>query len=271
VGGTEVTSWETIDYELSDDVSRIYLNRPHSLNAVIPQLVEDLSEALEQVLLDRARAVLLSGRGRAFCAGQDLKQINEAVLGMEARAYLSTMQDVCRRMRSLPCAVIGAVRGYALGIGFEFALSTDMIVAAEDAQFGFPEVEVGLSLTGGATRQLPLTVGPARARELVLLGRRISAEEAKDLGLVNRVVATDKLEDEALSLALNLRDRPPLALVLARKALELGPGSDIETTYELEISHAMATLASEESSRAAEEFSRRKSTSGEGTGGQQGS
>jgi enoyl-CoA hydratase/carnithine racemase len=250
-----------VEYELRDGIARVRLNRPHKLNAVTPRLVEELCRALDAAARDEAGAVVLSGRGRAFCAGHDLRHEEPPVDEAEERRRLQRLQDVTRKIRRMPGAVVAAVHGYALGAGCEFALCSDLILAARTAQFGFPEVGVGLGITGGMSHVLPLTVGLARARELVLLGERFDAARALDLGLVNQVVEDDELEEVALEVARTLRDRPRTALKLAKYALDGGAQSDIDEAYEVEVTNAMTLHRSADARRAEEAFRERTSRS----------
>src|SRR5580700_657597 len=204
-----------VDYELDQAIARVYLNRPHRLNAVVPELTAELAAALRRAGDDGARVVVLAGRGRAFCSGHDLKEPVPPETVLATRLRVEAIQDVTRAIRSFPGPVVAAVHGYALGAGCEFALGCDLVVAAQDAWFGFPEVSVGLSVTGGISRLLPLLVGPLRAKELVLLGERFDAAAARDLGLVNRIAPAGQHESVAAELAGRLRDLPPLALTLA--------------------------------------------------------
>lgn len=255
----------TVDYEQSDGIARIYLNRPYRLNAVVPQLVEELCRALDAAAADGVGATILAGRGRAFCVGADLKHQGPHLTEEQQRRQLQRIQDVTRKIRRAPCAVISAVHGYALGAGCEFALCSDLVIAAETARFGFPEVSVGLGVTGGVSHVLPVTVGLARARELVLLGEQFEAERAERLGLINRVVAEEELEEVALEMARELRDRPRTALVLAKFALDRGAQSGIEAAYEVEINNALMVRRSDDARRAAEAF-RERSDARRGSG-----
>jgi enoyl-CoA hydratase/carnithine racemase len=243
-----------VDYEVADGIARVHLNRPHRLNAVVPRLVEDLCDALDAAADDNVGAVVLSGRGRAFCSGHDLRHKEPPVPETERRRRLQRVQDVTRKIRRAPYPVIAAVHGYALGAGCEFALCSDLVVASRSAEFGFPEVDVGLSVTGGISHVLPLAVGLARAKELVLLGERFGAERAERLGLVNWVVEPDELEGVALEKASKLRDRPFLARALAKYALDRGAQAGIDAAYEVEVDHALMTTRSDDVARAAELF-----------------
>jgi 2-(1,2-epoxy-1,2-dihydrophenyl)acetyl-CoA isomerase len=234
-----------VEYELADAVARIYLNRPHRLNAVVPELTAGLVAAIGQAGRDGARVVVLAGRGRAFCSGHDLKEELAPETVLATRLRVEQIQEVTRAIRRFPGPVIAAVHGYALGAGCEFALGCDLVVAAEDAQFGFPEVSVGLSVTGGISRLLPLLVGPVRAKELLLLGERFGAARALELGLVNQVAPAGEHEKVAAEIAARLRDRPALALALAKQALDRGAESALEEAMAAEVDFAALTVAPE--------------------------
>ena len=232
-----------VDYELTESVAWIRLNRPQRLNAVVPELTAGLVTAFARAGRDGARVVVLAGRGRAFCSGHDLKEQLPPETMLATRRRVDQIQEVTRAIRRFPGPVIAAVHGYALGAGCEFALGCDLVVAAEDAQFGFPEVSVGLSVTGGISRLLPLLVGPVRAKELLLLGERFGAARALELGLVNRVAAAGQHEQAAADMAVRLRDQPALALALAKQALDRGADSALEEAMATEVDLAALTVA----------------------------
>jgi 2-(1,2-epoxy-1,2-dihydrophenyl)acetyl-CoA isomerase len=234
-----------VDYELTESVARVHLNRPHRLNAVVPELTAGLVAAFNRARDDGARVVVLAGRGRAFCSGHDLKEQLPPETVLATRLRVEQIQDVTRAIRRFPGPVIAAVHGYALGAGCEFALGCDLVMAAEDAQFGFPEVSVGLSVTGGISRLLPLLVGPVRAKELLLVGERFGAARALELGLVNQVTAAGEHEQAAAALAARLRDRPPLAMALAKQALDRGADCALEEALAAEVDFAALTVATE--------------------------
>ncbi|RSN23310.1 enoyl-CoA hydratase [Amycolatopsis sp. WAC 04169] len=241
----------TVDYALDDGIAVIWLNRPERLNAVVAELVDDLLEALDAAAKSEARAVVLAGRGRAFCAGHDLK---EPTPEGDSRPRLDRLQDVTRRLRGLRQPVIAAVHGYAIGAGAEFAMGCDLILAAEDAMFAFPEVSLGLSVTGAASRLLPLLVGPLKAKELLLLGERVSGAEAHELGLVNATAPADDLMDTALAWAARIAAHPAAAATMAKRALDSGIDSSLDAALELEVSHALITEHSAEVAASSEAF-----------------
>ncbi|MGB3014998.1 MAG: enoyl-CoA hydratase/isomerase family protein, partial [Candidatus Nanopelagicales bacterium] len=213
---------ECVSYSSNGPVASVHLDRPNRLNAVVPALVDEILAAFERARADEVRAIVLAGRGRAFCAGHDLKEPAPVEDEAAARQRLQRIQDVTRAIRSFPGPVIAAVHGYALGAGAEFALGCDLVVAGQDARFGFPEVGVGLSVTGGISALLPRTVGSVRAKELLFLGEHLSADDAYRLGLVNRVVPAGTQEQAAHELAQRLAAQPPAALALAKSLLDHG-------------------------------------------------
>ncbi|WET78762.1 enoyl-CoA hydratase/isomerase family protein [Amycolatopsis sp. QT-25] len=244
----------TVDYATDDGIAVLWLNRPERLNAVVAELIDDLLEALDAAARSDARAVVLAGRGRAFCAGHDLK---EPTPEGDSRRRLDRLQDVTRRLRGLRQPVIAAVHGYAIGAGAEFAMGCDLILAAEDAVFAFPEVSLGLSVTGAASRLLPLLVGPLKAKELLLLGERVSGTKARELGLVNATLPADDLMDTALAWAARIAAHPAAAATMAKRALDSGIDGSLDAALELEVSHALITEHSAEVAASAEAFRNR--------------
>jgi enoyl-CoA hydratase/carnithine racemase len=215
------------------------LNRPHRLNAILPELLEDLVAALQAADSDASvRAVVLTGAGRAFCAGDDLKDF-DAQTADEAstRAYIERIQDVTRAIMLGSKPVIGAIRGWAVGGGLEWVINCDFAVAAVGTRFFFPEISLGVFVTGGVTLLLPRLVGLQRARELILLGERFDAAQAHAWGLVWKVVPDGELMTEALALARRIAALPAerardLRRILAGEAgrLEAAMAAETEAT-----------------------------------------
>ena len=244
-----------VEYEsMGSGVGCIRLNRPERLNAVTPALIAGILDAFDAAKADAARVLVLAGTGRAFCAGWDLKEPPIEETRDEARARLQRLQDVTRRTMAFDGPVIAAVHGYALGAGAEFALGCDLVIAGEDAVFGFPEVDVGLSSTNGITALLPRMVGVIRAKELALLGEHFDAHRAYDLGLVTRVVPAGAHEPAALEIAQRLAAKPATALRLAKRLLDAGMQSTVEQALEAEVDAALATLDTDENADAAARF-----------------
>jgi 2-(1,2-epoxy-1,2-dihydrophenyl)acetyl-CoA isomerase len=209
-----VLNLETIECRRSGGVAWLVLNRPDALNAWTRQLGEELTQALEEVAADPAvRAIVLTGAGRAFSSGADLRSGIGSVTEAGAPDVRTELREVYHplilRVRTLPKPVIAAVNGPAVGIGASLALACDLIVAAQSAYFLMAFVNIGLGLDGGASHTLVARVGHARAFEIAYLGERIPAETALVWGLVNEVVADDQLTDRATALAQRLAAGPP--------------------------------------------------------------
>jgi enoyl-CoA hydratase/carnithine racemase len=225
---------ETVD----GGVRIVTLNRPHRLNAIVPELLEDLIAALRVADRDPAvRSIILTGAGRAFCSGDDLKDF-AAQAGDEptARAYIKRIQDATRAIVFGDKPVIGAIRGWAAGGGLEWVINCDFSIAAESTRFFFPEISLGVFVTGGVTELLPRLVGLRRARELIMLGERFDAAQAHAWGLIHKVVPDADLMVEALALARRIAALPPgpvrdLRRILARRTgLEAAMAAETDAT-----------------------------------------
>lgn len=243
-----------VNYSIADDVAFIELNRPKQLNAVNGELVSDLVEALNRAQKDGPMALVLSGSGRAFCAGHDLKAGPMSQDPVAARQGIEAIQEITRILRSSDIVSIAAVHGYALGAGIEFALSCDLVIAEAETVFGFPEVAVGLSVTGGISHLLPHTIGLARAKEMMLLGDRFTADHALSLGLINHVVPDLGHLKVAQSLARRLAGLPRKSLGVAKRNLEHGASGSLASSLTLEVENAILTGGSAEAAQARGDF-----------------
>jgi enoyl-CoA hydratase len=203
--------------ETHGDVGLVRLNRPQALNALNNTLVRELMDALAAFDEDaEIGAMIITGSDRAFAAGADIKEMQDASAVEMLTADRISQFD---RIRSIKKPVIAAVSGWCLGGGNELAMSCDMIVAAETARFGQPEINIGVIPGAGGTQRLTRAVGKAIAMEMVLNNRTLTAEEALSFGLVNRVVPVERYLDEALGLAAELAARAPLAVRLGKEAV----------------------------------------------------
>jgi enoyl-CoA hydratase/carnithine racemase len=199
------------------NVVLLRLNRPEARNALSPELMEELASELERLDPDpEVRCVVIAGSDKVFAAGADIKAMAERSF---AEALRHPAAGFWRRLAAIKTPMIAAVSGYALGGGCELALACDMIVAAEGATFGQPEINLGIIPGGGGTQRLARVLGKQRAMELVLTGERFDAAAALELGLVNRVVEGDGWLDEAMALAATVAERPPIAARLAKQAV----------------------------------------------------
>jgi enoyl-CoA hydratase len=198
-------------------VAVIQLNRPDVLNALNLQLMDELLAALDVLEADpETRCVIITGSERAFAAGADIKEMADAsTVEMVQRDQFAKWDHIRRFKKPL----IAAVSGYALGGGNELAMLCDMIVASETAQFGQPEINIGVMPGAGGTQRLTRAVGKAVAMEVVLAGRNLNAREALQFGLVNRVVPVESYMKEARRLAARIAEKSPIALQLAKEAV----------------------------------------------------
>ena len=210
--------YENIVVDYIDHVAILKLNAPEVLNALSPVMVQEMSSAITDILQSDARCLLITGEGRAFCAGANLQAGGPAKGLPPAGSVLEThYHPVMTKLRNMEIPMLSAVNGPAVGVGMSFAVMADIVVAARSAYFLQAFANIGLVPDGGATHLLPRIVGWRRAVELSMLAERLPAEKALDWGLVNRVVDEDKLMDEALGLAARLANGPR-SLGLMRKA-----------------------------------------------------
>jgi enoyl-CoA hydratase/carnithine racemase len=223
-------------------VALLRLNRPEARNALSPEMMEELAAELESLDPNpEVRCIVIAGSEKVFAAGADIKAMSERSF---AEALRHPSASFWRRLAAIKTPTIAAVSGYALGGGCELALACDMIVAAENATFGQPEITLGIIPGGGGTQRLARVLGKQRAMEYVLTGRRFDAEMAQGMGLVNKVAKKGKWLEEAMALAQTIAERAPIAARLAKQAVlvaeetALSPGIENERRlYEL----AMAT------------------------------
>jgi len=231
---------KSVLYNRDENVGIITLNRPERLNAINEELLRDLIQLLENARHDNdIVSVILTGAGNAFCAGEDLKETSDGKSFESWVEEIEGLQEVQRVILRLGKPLIAAVKGYALGGGCEFAMSCDMRIAAEDAKFGFPETEVGLTVTTAGTKLLSQIVGLGKAKELVFTGELVDAGEALRIGLANKVVPADNLLAQALITAKKIGSRSPLALKLSRIAIDQGLHSSFEQVLEMEANHLL--------------------------------
>ena len=232
-------------YEINDGIGWIRFNKPEILNAIDPLETRRLVEVLDEASRDKeVKAVIISSVGDAFCVGDDLKVAMEEypkILSGEIHPILDIVEDITENLQEIPRIIrksskvfISAVRGYAVGAGFEIAIDSDMIVAADNAIFGFPEMNAGMTVTGGISKLLPMIVGLNRAKELMLTGEFINAEEAWRIGLVNKLTPLGEEEQKAEAMARMVMSRAPLAITQHKRLLSQSPEADFETALNLE-------------------------------------
>jgi enoyl-CoA hydratase/carnithine racemase len=233
-------------------VALLTLNRPSKLNALSNDLLAAIMHSLDQIELDpTVRVIVITGAGRAFSAGADIAGFQRHIEAGPAEAVVHFMRpghQMTRRVESFPKPIIAAVNGLAFGGGCELVESTHIALAADTAAFSKAEINIGIMPTFGGTQRLPRNIGRKAAIELILTGRTFDAGEAARLGLVNRVVPSDNLLEEALAVANLLATKPPLTLAAALGAIHRGMDAAIDDGLAVEEA-AFARIASTHDAR----------------------
>jgi enoyl-CoA hydratase/carnithine racemase len=249
---------ELVEITEQGDVCVVRLRREEKLNALSAELEGALTRALDDPRLTDCRCLIITGSERAFSAGADVNEfagLDPAAIA----AYYRTTGALYERVADLPQPTVAAISGYCLGGGLELALACDLRVADPTATFGFPEVGLGIVPSSGGTLRVVRIAGPARAKQLVLLGERFGAAEARELGLVTEVVSEGEALPRALELGARLAELPPLALTTAKQTIDAMPDSSREAGLLLE-RFAYALLAqSADAQDAVERFRTRPS------------
>lgn len=239
-------SFEQLLVTVDERIATVTLNRPDRYNAIGAKMVDELRDALEEIeRAEDVRAVILTGAGeRAFCSGVDLKERRE--MSEDDRwAHNRALNDFSNRLARLQMPAVAAINGLAFGGGFEMTLACDFRIGAEHAELALPEVGIGIIPGSGGTQRLPRLIGPSRAKELVLTARRIDADTAFRMGILNRVVSGEALIEEARALAFEIARNSPLAVAYGKAAVDTAMETSIEQGFRFETSAIRATLASD--------------------------
>lgn len=236
-------------------VRTIALNRPDSLNAMNRQLIDDVARAFDHANGDHAtRAIIFTGTGRAFCAGDDRHEHVHPENEAQARDLVDAIQRATRAIVFGEKPIVGAINGWAVGGGFEWAINCDFPIWAESARGFFPEVSLNLFVTGAVTSLLPALVGLNTAREMLFLGCRYSAAKLQEMGVAWRVVSDDGLMDEARSIAGQLSRLPPLSVRAMKRTLNHCATSDLTRALELETEATIAGFLDPETTERLKDF-----------------
>jgi len=251
--------FECIIYEKEADIATIRLNRPQVLNAMNKQLWLDFQEALEDARTDSGiKAVIITGEGRAFSTGADLKESKTRTIE-DYRDYLGELQEASRKIIRFEKPTIAAINGYALGSGYELALACDIRIAAEEAQIGSPEARVTSSVTGGAMRLVQDLIGPAKARELLFTAEYIDGREAERIGLVNKAVPLENLMDETRAMAGKIAKNSTFSLKMIKRGLLMARGEvSLEALMDYEVEACLACVSTKERQESLKSFEDRK-------------
>ncbi len=228
--------YNSITYEVKAYVAIVALNRPDQLNALNAELLKELGTALDEANEDKeVRVILITGKGRFFCSGLDLKETAEtpAVSSFE-KSWTDMGPAIFNKVETSEKTVIAAVNGPALGGGCELCLVCDIRVASEAASFGLPEIKIGAMPGAGGTQRLPRIVGIPKAKEMIYTGKTVKAAEAYRINLVNAVTPPEKLMETAMEMAKDLADKSPIALKMAKVAINGGTEGNLRAGLELE-------------------------------------
>lgn len=235
--------FQNLIYQKEGPLSIMQLNRPQKKNFLNAELRREMETALREIRDDtKLRVVIITGGEEFFCAGADISEIKEATTAESAYKHAREFQFLFDQIESLPQPVIAAVSGYALGGGCELALACDFRIASETARFGLPEIKIGAFPAGGGTQRLPRLIGLAKAKEIILTGDPISAEEALALGFVMKVVPKQRLLEEANTFAWRLASLPRLSMEASKKLINKSLETDLPSGLELE-ARSFGTLA----------------------------
>jgi len=228
--------YQTLLYNLADGIAEITLNRPTALNAFNDEMASEMQEALKTAERDSSvRALLITGAGKGFCAGQDLGAVRERPAGHSFREHLlKTFNPIVTKLRSIEKPVIAAVNGAAVGAGFGIALACDIRYASEAARFRMAFIGIGLAPDSGTSYFLPRLVGMGRALELAYTNELMDANQALQLGLVNKVTAADELLPQSRDLAAKLAVGPTKAYGLTKRAMLRAAGATLEEALNYE-------------------------------------
>ncbi len=229
-------AYENIIFQVDEGIATITFNRPKALNALNSALLDEFSQSLDEVAADEnIRVLVLTGAGdKAFVAGADINQL-AACNALTAKNFAKKGHTIIAKLQELPIAVIAAVNGFALGGGTEIAIACDFIYASENAKFGQPEINLGLIPGFGGTQRLPRLIGSNRAKEMIFTGKMISAAEASEMGLANKVVPQDQLMAEVIKMAREIATKGRLSLRTAKQAINYGLNADLATGIHIEI------------------------------------
>ena len=233
--------------ELGDDgIAVLTIDRQDKLNALNPQVTEEIGQTLLEIESEGPRVIIVTGAGeKAFVAGADISEMN-SMTPLEAKRFTEVGHAALALLDRSTVPTIAAVNGFALGGGCELALACDIRIAAENALFGFPEVGLGILPGMGGTQRLPRLIGPALAKELIFSARRIDAAEAKEIGLVNRVVGQGEALDSARELAAEISANGPIAVRHAKAAANRAFDVDLISGLEYETDQFALLFATED-------------------------
>lgn len=239
-------AYKNIIVEKKDGIETITINRPNVLNALNIETIGELSKAVDELEEDKKMKVaVLTGKGKAFIAGADIKQMKD-MSPLEAKEFAEIGHSLLMKIENSRLPFIAAVNGYALGGGCEVMMACDIVIASASAKIGQPEINLGVHPGFGGTQRLPRLVGKAKAKELLLTGDTIGAEEALRIGLVNKVVDNDKLAEETEKLAQKIAAKSSVQTDFIKSLVNKGTDIDLPSACSLEISYFSSSFSTED-------------------------
>jgi len=237
-------AYNTIIFEKEDGIGIIRFSRPRQLNAINDEMMRELDSLLNEILFNKdIKVLILTGQGKAFIAGADISYLVN-LSPLEARRFVRDGQELFLKIESLPIPVIACVNGFALGGGMEIAMACDFIYCSENSRFGQPEVNLGIMPGFGGTQRLSRLVGKAIAKELCMTGRIINAQEAKELGIVNKVFPNDKLWEETIKVAREIASKGSISLRAIKRSIDRGFDLDLRSGCYMEADNFALCFAS---------------------------
>lgn len=227
-------TYKTLKYEVNGHIAKMTINRPEALNALNSEVLDELNLLLDEVKANKdLRVAILTGEGRSFVAGADIKEMS-SLSAIEGKEFGDKGLSVFRKLETLPIPVIAQINGFALGGGCEIAMSCDFRIASDKALFGQPEVGLGITPGFAGTQRLQRLVGPGYAKYLIYTANNIKADKAYEIGLVQEVVEADKLEETVQKLAEKIASNAPIAVRASKEAINVGGQVDIDSALKVE-------------------------------------
>ena len=237
---------KTLLYEKNSGIAIVTLNRPKTMNALDEELINDLSIVMDEISTDnQVQAVIITGGDKVFAAGGDIKAMLKCG-PWEAKNYVSPIHKAFNQIADMPKPTIAAITGFALGGGVELTLTCDFRIAAENAKFGFPEINLGIFPAAGGSQRLPRLIGMSKAKELMFTGDTIDAATALSIGLLNQVVVKEEVMEQAIKLAKKLAAKPPLAIKNLKESMHNVFNMDLNMGLNMELEKLCSLFVTED-------------------------
>ena len=250
--------FKTISLNQEDAIAILTLHRPEAMNALNDELITELGQAIDRIVQDdQIRVLIITGGDKVFAAGGDIKAMLQCG-PLEAKTYVSPIHKVFNQITELPKPTIAAICGFALGGGVELALTCDFRIAAENAKFGSPEINLGIFPAAGGSQRLPRLIGMSKAKELMFTGDTIDAKTALSIGLINQVVSQEELMEQAMKLAKRLGAKPPLTIRNLKESMHNIYNMDLNMGLKTELEKLCGLFSTEDQKEGMTAFMERR-------------